>query len=244
MIDLHCHLLPGIDDGASHIGESLALARMACDNGIKKSIVTPHITPGRYDNDVTTIRAAFTQFQQALQEHHIPLQVGMAAEVRISPEILMMVEQNLIPFLGSLDGYRIMLLEMPYNHIPLGCDKMVRWLLDRKIRPMIAHPERNGDIVRNFEKIYPFIELGCLLQVTASSVAGFFGSKLQLRAQQLLEREWVTVIASDAHNQEHRPPDMESGRIAAAQIVGERAAWAMVHDTPARITQEQFSDSN
>ena len=243
MIDLHCHLLPGIDDGASNMGESLALADIAYANGIKKCIVTPHINPGRYDNDITTIRAAFTAFQQALQENNIPLQVGMAGEVRICPEIMGMIEQNRIPFLGSLDGYRIMLLEMPYNQIPLGSDKMVRWLLNRKIRPMIAHPERNGEIVRHLESIYPFIELGCLLQITASSIAGYFGPQLQQRAQQMLEMGWVSVIASDAHNQNHRPPDLESGRVAAAQIVGERAAWTMVHDTPEQITQEKFTEN-
>ncbi|EDN65650.1 conserved hypothetical protein [Beggiatoa sp. PS] len=192
---------------------------------------------GRYENNITTIRTAFAQFKQALPENDILLKVGMAAEVRIGPEIMGMVEQNLIPFLGKLDGYQILLLEMPYNHIPPGSDKMVRWLLDRKIRPMIAHPERNGDVLRNLDKIHPFIEQGCLLQITASSITGRFGPQLQKRARQMLEKGWVDVMASDAHNQEHRPPDLDSGRQAAAEIVGEIAAWTLVHDTPQRIIQ-------
>jgi len=237
MIDLHCHLLPGIDDGARNMEQALELARIAYADGIQTAIMTPHILMGRYENNITTIRTAFAQFKQALPENHIPLKVGMAAEVRIGPEIMGMIEQNLIPFLGKLDGYQILLLEMPYNHIPPGSDKMVRWLLDRKIRPMIAHPERNGDVLRNLDKIHPFIEQGCLLQITASSITGRFGPQLQKRARQMLEKGWVDVIASDAHNQEHRPPDLERGRQVAAKIVGETAAWTLVHETPERIIQ-------
>ncbi len=239
MIDLHCHLLPNIDDGASNMKESLALARIASADGIKKSIVTPHIQPRRFDNDVNSIRAAFISFQQALQENNISLQVGMAAEVRICPEIMLMITNNQIPFLGSLDGYNILLLEMPYNHIPLGSDKMVRWLMNRKIRPIIAHPERNAEIVANIEKIYPFIELGCLLQITAGSLLGRFGHPQQLCAQQMLENELVDVIATDAHNQQYRPPNLELGRKAAAEIIGETAAWKLVHDTPEQIISSQ-----
>lgn len=243
MIDLHCHLLPGIDDGASDMKQSLALARIASDNGIKKSIVTPHIQPGRFDNDINSIRAAFINFQQALQKKKISLQVGMAAEVRICPEILPMITNNQIPFLGSLNGYNILLLELPYNHIPLGTDKMIVWLMNRKIRPMIAHPERNADIATNIEKIYSFLELGCLLQITAGSLLGRFGHQQQLCAQQLLENKLVDVIATDAHNQQYRPPNLEQGRQAAAEIIGETAAWRLVHDTPEQITRNANSEA-
>ncbi|MDM8557659.1 CpsB/CapC family capsule biosynthesis tyrosine phosphatase [Candidatus Parabeggiatoa sp. HSG14] len=242
MIDLHCHFLPNIDDGPSNIGDSLKLARMACAYGIQKSIVTPHICPGCYENNIMTIQPAFTVFKHALQQNHIPLQVGMAAEVRIGFEIIEMIEKNLIPFLGRLEGYHILLLEMPYSHIPPGSDKMVNWLLEKKIRPMIAHPEKNGDVLRNLEKIYPFIEQGCLLQITASSITGRLGSQLQQRAQQMLEKGWVNVIASDAHNIKYRPPDLESGYLAAAKIIGESAAYRLVHETPEQITLEKFID--
>lgn len=243
MIDLHCHLLPGIDDGARDMKESLALARLAYINGIRKVIVTPHIYPGRYNNDANNIRNVFTTFKQTLQDYDIPLQVGMAAEVRICPEIPMMLEQNLIPFLGYSDGYSILLLELPYQQIPLGSDKIISWLMQRKIRPLIAHPERNAEIVSNLKKVQPFVELGCWLQLTAASVAGFFGHKIQQCTHQLLEKGWVSVIATDAHNQESRPPDLASGRIAAARIVGDAAAWALVRDIPEQITRDQFDET-
>ena len=235
MIDLHCHLLPGIDDGASDLDDALALARMAYANGIQTAMMTPHIIKDRYNNDITTIRTAFTAFRQALQENDIPLKIGMAAEVRIGIEIMGMIKKNRIPFLGTLDGYRILLLEMPYNNIPPGSDQMVAWLLQQKIRPLLAHPERNGDVLRRLDKIYPFVYQGCLLQITSGSLTGHFGPLFQQCAQQLLERGWVDVIASDAHDKTYRPPDLQAGRVAAAKIMGERAAWELVHDTPARI---------
>ena len=235
MIDLHCHLLPNIDDGASNLAEALELARMAYANGIKTAIMTPHITIGHYNNDITTIRNVFTKFSHALQENNISLKIGMAAEVRIGIEIMGMIAKNQIPFLGTYNGYRILLLEMPYNNIPPGSDKMIDWLLQQKIRPLIAHPEKNGDILRCLDKIYPFIEQGCLLQVTSYSLTGYFGVKVQQLARQLLEKGLVTVIASDAHDKTYRPPDLESGYIAATKLIGESAAWELVHDTPARI---------
>ncbi|MCP4697347.1 MAG: capsular biosynthesis protein [Gammaproteobacteria bacterium] len=240
MIDLHCHLLPGMDDGPRDLAESLALARIACAGGIRKALATPHIYPGVYDNDIAAIRTATAEFKQALKAHHIPLSVEMAAEVRIGPEIMPMIKKELIPFLGREGEYRILLLEFPHSHIPLGSNKMAQWLLDRKIRPMIAHPERNKDILRNFEKIYPFVELGCLMQITGGSVAGYFGPAVQQRARQLLEKGWVDVLASDAHNRDSRPPDLASGKAAAAEIVGEKMAWSLVRERPWEIVKERF----
>jgi protein-tyrosine phosphatase len=241
MIDLHCHLLPGIDDGPRTLEEALELARIASDNGIRKSVVTPHIHPGRYENDLRIISEAVAAFRVALAEHDIPLQLGIGGEVRIGPELMIMLQQETIPFLGELDGYRIMLLEFPHSHIPPGSDKLVNWLLQRNIRPLIAHPERNKDVLRHLDKITPFVQMGCLLQVTAGSVAGAFGPAAQTRAVELLECGWVTILASDAHNREHRPPDLEPGRRAAAEIVGEEASWRMVRDVPEEIIGERGS---
>ncbi len=128
MIDIHCHMLPGIDDGAGDMHEALAMARAAYENGIRFSIVTPHIHPGRYENSVQTISSSLAQFKIALSKAGIPLKLGMAAEVRLSPEILPMLERDQIPFLGVLDGYRIMLLEFPHSHIPPGADRLVEKL--------------------------------------------------------------------------------------------------------------------
>lgn len=235
MIDLHSHLLPGIDDGARSLDESLQLARVAVNDGITHITFTPHIHPGRYDNNISTIQPVFEAFQQALKENDIPLSVAMSGEVRLSAEVLMLVAQNQVPFLGTWEGKNVMLLELPHSHIPPGSDKLVKWLLDRNILPMIAHPERNKDIVRDLDTIAPFVEMGCLFQVTAMSVAGRFGVPAAQRSMELLERGWVTVLATDAHNLEHRPPVLSEGLAAARAVVGEEAARVLVLDNPREI---------
>ena len=240
MVDLHCHLLPGIDDGPETLEEALGMARAAYEAGIHRAIVTPHLHLGRYENGLESIRAATAAFAAELQEAEIPLEIGYGAEVRISPELTSLVECGQVPFLGELDRRKVMLLEFPHGHVPVGSDKFAQWLLTRNIIPMIAHPERNKDVMRKLDKIVPFVELGCLLQVTAGSIAGRFGPRALERANELLERGWVHVIASDAHNLTTRRPDLEAGRAAAERIVGEAEAWSLVRDKPLAITQSRF----
>ena len=237
VIDLHCHLLPGIDDGPATLEEALAMARIAAANGIEAAYVTPHLHPGRWDNDRAKIEAAVAAYRAALAEAHIALQLGFAAEVRLDYEILPLVEAGRVPFLGVLEGYHVMLLEFPHSHVPVGAYKFVAWLLARKVRPMIAHPERNKDLMRDPEKLAPFVRDGCLLQVTADAVAGGLGELCALRAREFLQRGWVSVLASDAHDSVDRPPRMAPGRDAAAQIVGEEEARRLVYDTPLRIVR-------
>jgi protein-tyrosine phosphatase len=236
MVDLHCHLLPGIDDGPETLEDAIRLARHAVASGIEKSVVTPHILPNRYDNTLPGIREAAARFRAELAERRIPLELGYAAEVRIGPEVISLADEELLPTLGSVDGHRIVLLEFPDSHILPGSDKLVSWLLSRKIRPLIAHPERNKEVMRDVNTIAPFVQMGCWLQVTAGSVYGVFGPRCQERARQLLERGWVTVLASDAHSMPARMPELERGRAAAEETVGEAESWRLVRDRPAAIT--------
>lgn len=235
MIDLHCHFLPGIDDGAQVLGEALDLARAAVKAGIATSVMTPHVHIGRYDNNLTSIKKSVAAFRAALRAHDIPLEIRVGGEVRIAAELMTLVEEGEAPYLGALDGHRILLLEFPHSHLMVGADKLIQWLLARKIKPLIAHPERNKDVMRNVEKIHPFVAMGCLLQVTGASLTGEFGKPAQDCAVKLLEREWVTVVATDAHNLIHRPPDLGRARKALAALAGEALAQRMTHDTPAAI---------
>lgn len=244
MIDLHCHLLPGIDDGADSLEQSLLLAQTAVTNQISHAILTPHIHPGRYKNMRSSIQSVFNQFREAVKAEQIKLQLGFAAEVRLCPEVIDMVEENEIPFYGVYEGYQIILLELPTSQIPLGSEKLIQWLLDRHIRPMIAHPERNKAIANNFDKIKPLAEMACLFQITAASIAGLFGARAEKSAIKLLEHDLVTVIASDAHNKEHRPPRLDHGRDAAAKIVGEQQAQKLVEKNPWAIAASQFQDQS
>ena len=235
MIDLHCHYLPGIDDGAQTLEESLDLARAAVAAGIRTAIMTPHVHAGRYENNVTSIGKLCAAFQRVLEHKGIPLDIRAGGEVRISAEIMPMVEEGEIPFLGELDGYRIMLLEFPHSHLILGADKLINWLLARRIRPLIAHPERNKDVMKNVEKIEPFVKMGCLLQLTGASILGHFGKPAQQCAVKLIERQWATVVATDAHNLEHRPPNLDLAYKALADMGGELFARELTSEAPGRL---------
>ena len=220
---------------------AIALARLAVDNGITHTVVTPHIHHGRYDNTSPIIKAVCLDFKRALLEEDIPLQVGVAAEVRIGVEIMEQINQRQVPFLGRWKGKKVMLLEMPHSHIPMGIERLVSWLMERDILPMIAHPERNKDVHRDINKLNDLIGMGCLMQLTAGSVAGDWGEPSYTRSIQLLEQGVVTVLASDAHSIKNRPPELNRGREAAAEIVGEDEAWRLVIDNPWEIVGEQFA---
>lgn len=235
MIDLHCHYLPGIDDGAQTLDDAVELARAAVAAGITAAVMTPHVHPGRYDNKAAAIVKLCSAFQRVLKHKEIPLNVLAGGEVRVSSDILPMVERDEIPFIGQLDGYRIMLLEFPHSHLVIGADKLINWLLARRIRPLIAHPERNKEVMRAVEKIEPFVKMGCFLQLTGASITGAFGKPAQEAGLKIIERGWATVVASDAHNLKHRPPCLNEAYTRLAELGGEDFAQELTSNTPRRI---------
>lgn len=172
---MRCNFLPAIDNGAQTIEQSLQLARMAVADGITAA-VSPHVHLGRYENNRSSLPKKVEAFRKVLAHKQIPIQTFPAGEVRLNSDVLELVATGEAPFLGSFDGYQIMLLEFPHASVPVGADKLVQWLLARKIRPLITHPERNRDIVRAHDKIEPFVRMGCLLQVTSGALLGQFGS--------------------------------------------------------------------
>ena len=241
MIDLHCHLLPGIDDSPETMDEALALCRHAVDSGITHCVVTPHVHPGRYANDAVSIAAAAAALKAALAAAGIPLAVSFSGEVRISDEVLPMIAAGRIPFHGEWQGRRVMLLEFPHSHIPPGSDRLVRWLLQRGIVPLVAHPERNKDVMRDLARLHEFVAMGCLFQVTAGALAGRFGDAAEERAREILVAGWATVLASDAHNLKSRPPELREGLEVASGLIGEAAATRLVHDNPWTIVGARFA---
>jgi protein-tyrosine phosphatase len=237
MIDIHCHLLPGLDDGAATLEESLALARIAVADGISCCVLTPHIHPGRWENEAAGIARATAVFAAALEQHGIPLQVSFAAEVRLTDLIFGQLEAGILPFLGAYEGESLLLLEFPHGHLIPGSDRLVQWLRRRGIRPVLAHPERNKSIMRNPELLQPFIDAGCLLQVTAASLTGGFGAAAERVALQLLDEDQVTFIASDAHNAKSRPPQLAKARALVAARKGEVLAQQLFEDNQRKYLQ-------
>ncbi|WP_299597858.1 CpsB/CapC family capsule biosynthesis tyrosine phosphatase [uncultured Microbulbifer sp.] len=245
MIDLHCHILPGIDDGPRTLEQSVALIRAAAANGITHMVATPHIHPGRYSNTSRSIEHAFREFLGNLPSYKdLSIKFALAAEVRVSDELIYLASTNTLPALGYWEGDLLVLLEMPHSHIPAGLPKLLGWLARQNIRPLIAHPERNKDIMRDLHQIDPLVQAGCLFQVTAGALVGQFGEPARVRATEILKKGLATVLATDTHHIQRRPPNLAEGRRAAEKIVGEKRAWEMVRDNPAKIVGDRFVTSS
>lgn len=243
MIDIHCHLLPGIDDGPANADEALALARACVADGIRHVVATPHILPGRYDNRAVGIAQGAHIFAGLLEFHRIPLSLGFAAEVRLGHEVIELLAMEQIPFLGVCGAYRTMLLELPDGLIPLGSTNLVRYLLAQGVRPVIVHPERNKAIMERPELAAQFVDLGCYLQVTAASLVGQFGQRVDTAARFLIDEGWVTAVASDAHNLKGRPPRMSEARAFLAEHYGEHRAQSLCMSGPANLCGMSQNDS-
>jgi len=233
-------MLPGIDDGAQTLDDAIDLVRHAVARGITHSVITPHIHPGRYDNTIDSIDEAFQLLQNEIQKQQISLKIAYAAEVRISVEMMDLINQNKIPFLGQTQGKNVLLLEFPHSHILPGSEKLVNWLTQRNIKPIIVHPERNKELQADFSKISPFLKAGCLLQVTAGSLIGKFGPKSQQISQLLIENNWAHFVATDAHNLKHRPPDLSEVHNYLKTSVGETHARKLLYDNPWSIVKNKF----
>ncbi len=240
MIDLHCHLLPGIDDGSKSLEQSLAMLHHAVNAGIKKIVCTPHITPGRYDNSIESIKPVFENLKTEIIANSIAIEIGFAAEIRFDPVIIDMVNNNTLPVLGEYNGERLILLEFPHSHIPSGCEELIQWLADKGIRVLIAHPERNRSVLHDIDKIKSLHKLGCLFQITGGSLTNVFKDASKECAIELLKRGWVSVIASDAHNLHSRTPELEPARLEAEKIVGEEESIEMVIGRPDKISAMHF----
>ncbi len=244
MVDLHCHYLPGVDDGAPDLESGLALARAAVADGIGVAVLTPHVFPGRWDNTRGRLEPRLAAFRAAAREAGIALEMHLGAEVHLLPESLRLYEAGEIPELGTIDGRRVILLELPDGGIPAGALKAIDFLVHRGALPMIAHPERNKDVMRSTDRLAPFVEAGCLVQLTAASVCGRFGPAAHRASLAILDAGWATVVATDAHHLRHRPPVLAEAHRVLAERHGEEAAHLLTRANPAAIVAARSSRGN
>ena len=208
MIDIHAHILPGVDDGARNDAEALEMLRIAVDQGVQVQYLTPHIHFGRYPNQKADLEQHFVRFKDLVEKKQIDVELRLGAELRIGPEVMMLAKQNEIPIIGELNGKKLFLLEFPRSEIPHGSDNLIMWLMQNGYLPIIVHPERNHAFIRRPERLEQLIQLGCPIQLTASSITGKFGEECQQFALKLLKEGKVQAIASDCHNLKGRRPDL------------------------------------
>ncbi|MBM7606331.1 protein-tyrosine phosphatase [Metabacillus crassostreae] len=197
MIDIHCHILDGIDDGAKDINASLDMVKHAANEGITKIIATPHHKNGKYENTAETIKDKVIMLNKLISEHNIPLEILPGQEPRIYGDLLEDYEKGEIL---TLNQSKYVFIELPSNHVPRYTKKLLFDIQLAGLSPIIVHPERNSEIIENPNILYKFVEQGAATQVTASSVTGDFGKKIKKFSLQLIESSQAHFIASDAHN--------------------------------------------
>jgi protein-tyrosine phosphatase len=228
MADLHSHILPGVDDGASTLNDGLNMLWKAVECGVTIQVLTPHIDQCRYKNTRNSLELRYWEFYDMVEEAKIPIELHLAAEIRICNEIMQMVDDDKIPWLGYCNGEKSFLLEFPQNSIPLGSINLIQWLRKERILPVIAHPERNLVFQKHPSRLKPFLDAGCPLQVTSRSITGGFGKMAQKLAFDLLKKNLVKVIATDCHNLKYRQPDLCQGVKIASKVIGKPAVTDMV----------------
>lgn len=242
MIDIHSHILPGIDDGAKNLTESLALLKLAQSDGITHMVITPHIHIGRFNNSALQLSNDLVVLKTHLKDAGIFIKLAVAAEVRLDIELMPLVMANKLPFIGKINEINYLLLELPHSHIPSGYDKFINWLAKQNIKVIIPHPERNRDIQANPFYIEHLKQLGCEFQLTASSIEGGWGDKAKQISNNMLKGNLVNYVASDAHSVKRRPPILSKAKHIVSNLVGEDKAHMLFVTNPWRLTESLFCD--
>lgn len=235
MIDIHCHILPGMDDGPATIDESIEMCRMAASDGIHTIVATPHFSHGAHEWTAESIFGQIGRLEQALLREKIGVRILPGADVSLFPELVHYLGKE-IP-LTINNKRRHILAEFPCAVVPPHWDLFLRSVLDAGIVPIVTHPERNDWFVRHPEAMYTMVEIGAMVQITAMSITGGFGEEARKFSSFLLTHDLAHVIATDAHSIGARPPVLSEAVKAAANLVGEERARDLVTSIPSAIIE-------
>jgi len=237
VIDLHTHILPGLDDGAETLEDSIRMAEVAAADGITRLVATPHGAEWGLQASREDLDARIGELQAALTARGVNVVVHPGLEAYLDPDLVKRVDAgNIFP----LNNTRYVLVELPLYGYPRYVDQVFFDLQLKGYYPILAHPERNDGIQKDHRLLERLVERGVLAQLTAGSLLGAWGAAVKRTAQVFVERRLVHTIASDAHTWDGaRAPRLSSAVQAAARLIGEEAALAMVERTPEKILAGQ-----
>ncbi|KAB7707384.1 tyrosine protein phosphatase [Bacillus aerolatus] len=202
MIDLHCHILPRVDDGATTLTESLIMAKEAEKEGITTIVATPHHKNGTYDNVKKDIIAGVADLNKELKDGGINVEILPGQEIRIYGELMEDYEKDELLTIGGDSSY--VLIEFPSGYVPQYAEQLFFDMQMKGLLPIIVHPERNQELIEKPDRLYNLVKNGAATQITASSYIGKFGKKIQMFTEQLIDANLTHLFASDAHNVKNR----------------------------------------
>ena len=254
MIDLHAHILPQLDDGAESLEESIEMCRISHKDGVRTIVATPHILPGVYKNNRSTILAKVQELNEAIKKFGVQssgagvgdpgsairnpqsaFEVLPGADVHFSSDMLELCENGGILTVNDKGQY--LMVEFDFQGIPYHAEDVLFRLITKGIIPIITHPERNFEIGQRPQRYGEMIRMGCLGQVTAMSLTGGFGSGVKQTAEKLLKSRLIHIIASDTHSINRRPPVLSAAVREAEKIVGKEEAQRMVTEYPQAVIE-------
>ena len=251
MIDIHCHILPRLDDGAKDLDETIAMAKQATQEGITKIIATPHYKKREYENSKEKILQTVELVNKEIAQHNIPLTILPGQEPRIDGELLQ--DYNKGEILSLNNGGKYLFIEFPSGHVPRYAEQLLFDVQLNGLTPVIVHPERNSELLENPDLLYRFVKNGACTQITASSVTGHFGKKIKRFTLKLVEYNLTHFLASDAHNLSTRPFRMKEAYAELVKVYGIAVEYyfrenaellvegkTVIKDTPERIKKKKL----
>lgn len=241
MIDLHSHLLPGVDDGSPDIETSLAMARMATEDGIQVMACTPHFMPGVYDNEADDIRARVASLNDYISQAGINLSVVAGCDAHIRPDFLPCLRDGRIL---RVNDSRYVLFEPPHNIAPQRMEDLLFNIVVGGFVPILTHPERLKWIENSFDVFERLVGVGVWMQITGGSLTGRFGKRPQYWAEKMLGSGMVHILATDAHNLTSRPPILSEARDLAIRELGAEEADNLVLVRPVNILDDQPANAS
>jgi protein-tyrosine phosphatase len=231
-VDIHCHLIPGIDDGAETWPRSLEMARIALADGIDTIIATPHQLGNYSGNSGQAIRQRVTELQQRLDDEHLSLRILPGADVRIEPDLVEEIKRGNV--LTLADHRRHVLLELPHE-IYFPMEPVLDQLRGAGITGILSHPERNRGLREQPHLVRALVDYGCLMQITADSLLGQFGSSARRMSESLLAEGCVHFVASDAHGVKARKPRLHAAFQRVTELAGAESAKRLLHANPQAV---------
>lgn len=236
-IDIHSHILPGVDDGSKSLEESVEMARLFLENGTKKVFATPHyIENSKMDSLYDTNKKQYKLLVDELKRQEIDLEVYLGNEVYMCLEILEFIQEGRI---STMNGSRYVLIEFPMYDIPIYSEDVLYSLIVNGYVPIIAHPERNLKIGEDPNILYEYIELGCLAQLNIPSLEGRYGKNIQEVGEKLLKHNMIHFIGADAHSTNRRSPMIQQGLEKLEEILGKEEFENLVYKNPKCIIEDK-----
>jgi protein-tyrosine phosphatase len=240
MIDLHSHILPGIDDGAGSLDIAIEMAKMAVADGIEVMACTPHFMPGMYDNTSGDVRRRVAELNSELMDRDIELALVVGSDAHMRPDFLSCLRSGDIL---TLHDSQYVLFEPPHNIMPQRLEDLLFNISVSGYTPVLTHPERLKWIEHSYPVMQQLAKSGIWMQITSGSLTGRFGKRPQYWAQKMLAEGLVSILATDAHNTRSRPPLLAEGYEIAKSELGREQALHLVSTRPECVLENLTTDN-